>query len=86
MTLASRYVVCYCDYKTGLMLSQKERMIADALDNWVVSGTRTDLEGRQSQNYWAYSSVVGMLVRVAVSMDDADDGGQRRGPAPRGRR
>ena len=47
-----------------------EQWVAHILENWEIRGTRTDAFGKQSWCYLAVIPPLGMLVRVAVSMDD----------------
>lgn len=46
------------------------QIVADARDNWLVKGVRTDSHSRPGWNYLAYSPDPGKLVHVAVSIDD----------------
>ena len=46
-------------------------IVADALNNWLIKGRRTDLDGRQSWHYLSYAPTLERLVRVVVSIDEA---------------
>lgn len=49
----------------------EERIVA-VLENWIIQGVRTDIDGRQSIAYLGWVEYEGRnrLMRVAVSMDD----------------
>ena len=46
------------------------RMLAHALENWVIRGIRAAPDGEQSRNYYAFVPGRNSMLRVAVSLDD----------------